>query len=48
MKYPAFQIADEDEMEVEVPADAEIVILSDVHLDSPKVLQSLRKMFQGK
>ena len=47
VKYPAFHIADEDNMQVDIPEDSEIVVLSDVHLDNPQVLQNIHKLFQG-
>jgi hypothetical protein len=47
VKYPAFHIADEDRMEVDIPSDSEIVVLSDVHLDNPQVIQNIHKLFEG-
>ncbi len=45
-KYPMFRVSTEDEaMEVDMPA-AEFVVLSDVHVDKPQVLEKLKKMLE--
>eukprot|EP01117_Protostelium_nocturnum_P005666 TRINITY_DN2046_c0_g1_i1.p1 TRINITY_DN2046_c0_g1~~TRINITY_DN2046_c0_g1_i1.p1 ORF type:complete len:464 (-),score=143.34 TRINITY_DN2046_c0_g1_i1:39-1430(-) len=40
-KYSLFQTQEERELDLQIPPDSEILFLSEIHLDSPQVLQLL-------